>query len=170
MLILHILQALVSGFVLLIAYFIYTAVRGDKKEYVEKAINLIKMKSYTDELLKWLTLRSKNNSITDFLKEKKIKTLSIYGAGDSGKILLQELTAQGLTVRYIIDRNPDLLGDLSFGKEIVLPSRGRDYGEAIIISLLHDTDKVVKNDLESLGITIPIFKLREIIASISTNS
>jgi len=167
--VLHILLVLVTGFVLLVLYFIYNTASNDKKEYIKKSVNLIKMKSYTDELLKWLELRSKSKSITDFLNEKKIKTLSIYGAGDSGKILLHELTAQGLNVRFIIDRNPDLLGDLSLGKEIVLPLRSRDYGEAIIISLLHDADKTVKNDLESLGITIPIFKLREIISYISTS-
>ena len=38
-----------------------------------------------------------------------------------------------------------------------------DFGDAVIITILHNEDRSVKSKLESLGVSIPIYYLRDII-------
>jgi hypothetical protein len=119
--IISLIQLCVSLVLLAIGFFIFRLSMADRRELLGKTSAADKTAAYNQELLRWLELKTMGKSIAGCLEEKKIKKLSIYGAGDIGKFLKNEVETHGFTVHYMIDSNPDKLDDLSFHCPVVLP-------------------------------------------------
>lgn len=79
----------------------------DTNEEEKKALlyDVEKYKSFLEIFDKWLYLKRSNSfSIVDFLKEKGIESVAIYGFGLIGKQLYNELIDDNVNVVYGIDR------------------------------------------------------------------
>lgn len=87
-----------------------------EKEIIEQQYNesnvLVKMEQnklmLNIELFnRWLYLKIKGESLGKILLEKNIYRVAIYGMGDLGTRLYEELVNDGVLVKYGIDQNPD---------------------------------------------------------------
>lgn len=58
---------------------------------------------------KWVTLNETGMTVGNFLKERKIQNVAIYGLGALGRHLLYELQEEGINVVYGIDQRSDRL-------------------------------------------------------------
>ena len=85
----------------------YSIIAGPKKEEAKPSEDN-RYKIYLNTLIKWHKARSRDKEISDILKSDNIKSLSIYGAGEIGKILIPELM-KNFKVNYLIDQNPQLI-------------------------------------------------------------
>ena len=65
-----------------------------------------KFKSYYNLLNKWLLLLHDGKKIEIYLKNKGYKTIAIYGMGEIGNRLYEELKDSEIEVKYAIDKNP----------------------------------------------------------------
>lgn len=67
-----------------------------------------KFKLYYELLSEWLyikNLKNDNISIENYLNKKGIKKIAIYGFGELGKRLYEDLKNSSVTVEYVIDKN-----------------------------------------------------------------
>lgn len=71
-----------------------------------KLVSALYRDSITVKLMdKWLTLKEKGVSMSNYLLSKGIKTVAIYGYGYLGRHLYNELKDSCISVKYIIDKN-----------------------------------------------------------------
>lgn len=54
---------------------------------------------------RWLENRNKNHTFVDYFNASGYKTVAIYGAGDLGKLLYEEIKDSNIKVSYFVDRN-----------------------------------------------------------------
>ena len=63
--------------------------------------------------LEWLALKIRKKSLAEYLLERDIHSVAIYGMGYLGELLWEDLKDTSISVAYGIDRNaPALLLDL----------------------------------------------------------
>lgn len=74
--------------------------------------NVEKYKTFLEILDKWLYLKRENKfKITEYLKNKGIESVAIYGLGIMGKQMYNELLCENIKVTYGIDRYVGQYGD-----------------------------------------------------------
>ncbi len=56
----------------------------------------------------WIHMCQKGNRLGEYLKSRNIQTAAIYGMGDMGKILYEELKRLGIQAAYGIDKNKNV--------------------------------------------------------------
>ena len=56
-------------------------------------------------LKRWLENRNANKTLVDYFHRYGYKTIAIYGAGDLGRLLYEEIKNSDIQVKYFIDRN-----------------------------------------------------------------
>lgn len=82
----------------------------------------------------WNTNIQCGKNISEWLKEKSIKSVAIYGMGVLGKNLFYELNNRGeISVEYIMDQN--MIGDF-MGKKVMRIENGIPCVDAIIITVI----------------------------------
>lgn len=74
----------------------------DKKTKCNLSEN--KIHRYYKLLNEWMYLRGGKKCLLDYLIKHKYFTIAIYGMGDFGRHLLQEVEASSVEVKYVIDR------------------------------------------------------------------
>ena len=68
---------------------------------------LDKFKSYYNMLNQWLVLKQEGKSLTEYFVNNNINTIAIYGMGEMGNRLYDELKNSGIKVKYAIDKNAE---------------------------------------------------------------
>lgn len=88
----------------------YTEVKLEDKNEVSTGteIELSKYKQFTKLLSKWVSINSSSNGVSEYLLKKGYSIIAIYGYGQIGKLLYQELQNSNCKVEYIIDRNENV--------------------------------------------------------------
>lgn len=84
---------------------IVLAVRMKNEEIQKKQKSRDKFKGYYNLLNQWLRLRQENKSLEAFFAENQYKTVAIYGMGELGNRLYDELKNSSVQVKYAIDEN-----------------------------------------------------------------
>lgn len=84
---------------------IVTTGRVKNEEIQKKQKSKDKFKGYYNLLNQWLRLRQKNKSLETFFTENQYKTAAIYGMGELGNRLYDELKDSSVQVKYAIDEN-----------------------------------------------------------------
>ena len=64
-----------------------------------------KFKSYYNMLNQWLLLKQQGKSLTKYFEDKGYKSIAIYGMGEMGNRLYDELLGTDIVVKYAIDKN-----------------------------------------------------------------
>lgn len=76
----------------------------DEEEKLSNQLN--RKNSFYSLLFRWLDNKTKGiNTVADNLIKKDIHSVAIYGAGNHGKLLAQELIGSAVEVNYFIDKN-----------------------------------------------------------------
>lgn len=77
---------------------------GNKK-IEQKAQKVDKFKSYYNMLNQWLILKQEGKSLKDYFNSYGYKTVAIYGMGEMGNRLYEELKGTEIEVKYAVDQN-----------------------------------------------------------------
>ncbi|MDO5572620.1 MAG: hypothetical protein Q4G60_01430 [bacterium] len=75
------------------------------KQIEQKAGKVDKFKGYYNMLNQWLVLKQEGRSLVDYFKSNHYKTIAIYGMGEMGNRLYDELKNSDLEVKYAVDQN-----------------------------------------------------------------
>ena len=77
------------------------------KTIEQKSGKIDKFKGYYYTLNQWLILKQEGKSLDKYFKANGYSTIAIYGMGEMGNRLYDELKNSEITVRYAIDKNAD---------------------------------------------------------------
>ncbi len=76
-----------------------------KIDWYEKRVD--KFKNYFDVTNEWLRLKNEGRSLAEYFEKKEWKHIAIYGMGELGNRLLEELKDSSVAVDYAIDKYTD---------------------------------------------------------------
>ncbi len=83
------------------------AVRMNEKKYKELQALLKKNVVLCRLFHQWLTMKQEKKSISAYLEKNNFLNVAIYGMGDAGQALKNELAGSRICVRYGIDKRAD---------------------------------------------------------------
>ena len=109
----------------------------------------------------WIYIYQSGNKIEEILKTKKINSIAIYGMGDIGILLYEELKDSSISIEYMIDRNT--LGR-GYDIKIVTPTSKMKKVDAIIVTPIFEFDEI-RSMLEEL-VPYDIYALDDLIYEI----
>lgn len=64
-----------------------------------------KFKGYYNMLLQWLDIKQEGKSLSEYFVNNNYKTIAIYGMGEMGRRLYDELKDSEIQIKYVIDKN-----------------------------------------------------------------
>lgn len=123
-----------------------------------KEVKIDKFKSYYNILNQWLILKQEGKSLEKFFCDKGYKSIAIYGMGELGNRLYEELKDSSLEVKYAIDKNAsNTYSELTvYEIEEKLPTV-----DVIVVSPIFAFDEIEK-DLSEI-VNYPIISLEDIV-------
>jgi len=136
-----------------------------KKNEIKKNDHIIKraekFRNYYYMLNQWMINKNQNKSIGDFLEKNNYYEIAIYGMGEMGQRLIDELKGSNIKIKYIIDQNADYLSN-----EIPVIKKEDSFErvDAIIVTATF-AYKEISKDL-SARISCPILSLEDVINGI----
>ncbi len=72
-----------------------------------------------------------DKNIVDYFADKRISSIAIYGMGEIGDILVDELERKGIKIRCVIDRNKDVK---TYGYQLFSPDDDLPQTDAVIVT------------------------------------
>lgn len=118
-----------------------------------------KFKNYYSVLTQWLTLKQKNKSLEKYFIDNGYKTIAIYGMGELGNRLYEELKPTKILVKYGIDKSFGFGEIKIFNIDDELPEV-----DVIVVTAVFDFDKI-NNNLKN-KVNCPIVSLEDIVYEI----
>ena len=103
-------------------------------------------KCYFNVLNNWLKIKNMNRSFQTFFDCNYIKTVAIYGMGELGKRLYEELKLLNVDVLYGIDKNAKNL--IIDGLDIITLEDSLPKVDIIIITPVHYFEEIEKDILK----------------------
>lgn len=103
-------------------------------------------KVYYNVLFLWLKNKLNNKNIENYLLQKDIKTIAIYGAGNLGELLYDELKISNkVTIKYIIDQS-NVNGSL-YEVPVIKPEQIKEIEsvDCIVVTPIYAFDVIGKN-------------------------
>lgn len=71
----------------------------------KKDAQINKFKTYYNVLNNWLRAKQEGKNVSNFFLDNSYKTIAIYGMGEIGNRLFEELKNSDVQVKYVIDQN-----------------------------------------------------------------
>lgn len=128
------------------------------KEVEKKIAKVDKFKSYYNMLNQWLILKQEGKSLEKYFVDNGYKTVAIYGMGEMGNRLYDELKGSSVTVKYAIDKDAantyselDVF-DLEDDLEAV---------DAVVVTAVFAFDEIEEKLTESID--YPIISLEDVV-------
>ncbi len=75
------------------------------KQVEEKAEKVDKFKGYYNMLNQWLILKQEGESLVKYFNANEYKSIAIYGMGEMGNRLYDELSGTDVEIKYAVDQN-----------------------------------------------------------------
>lgn len=75
------------------------------KQVTQKAEKVDKFKGYYNMLNQWLMLKQEGKNLESYFKANHYKTIAIYGMGEMGNRLYDELKGTDIKIKYAVDKN-----------------------------------------------------------------
>jgi hypothetical protein len=117
-----------------------------------------KFKQYYQLINQWLILKNNNKSIVNYLISQGYQSVAIYGMGELGNRLYEELVNSDIEVKYAIDQLPE--SSFSELKFIEL-SEDIEPVDAIIVTPVFDFEEIEKNISEIVD--YPVISLEDVV-------
>ncbi len=71
--------------------------------------NKRKMKEFYNLLIAWVGMKQRRVGLSSVLMDKGFLTVAIYGMKELGELLVSELDDSEVEIKYVIDRNKDMV-------------------------------------------------------------
>lgn len=75
------------------------------KQIKQKSSKVDKFKNYYNMLNQWLMLKQEGKTLVSYFEENGYNTIAIYGMGEMGNRLYDELKGSDIKIKYAIDKN-----------------------------------------------------------------
>lgn len=112
------LYFIITLLIVLTGICIYTIIM--LKKHIKQIENMSSRYSIYYKLLnQWLKNKAQNMKMTDYLMENGIKTIAIYGIGEVGQLLYEELKGEQVQVSYFIESVGGNAIEGRYGKKVV---------------------------------------------------
>lgn len=133
----------------------------NEKVIIKKEKKIDKFKTYYNVLNQWLIVKGEGKSLVKYFEDNELKSIALYGMGELGNRLYEELKESNVEIKYAIDKEAG-----STYSEIIVKSIDEDLEEvdAIIVTAIFDFEEV-KNDLTE-KVKYPIISLEDIVYAI----
>lgn len=140
---------------------LWLANNGKKaKSYQEKQV--FKYKSYYILLNQWLKTKAEGHSLDEYFISKGYYKIGIYGMGELGNRIYEELSNSSVKIEYAIDRSevsiyPDL--------KVVSKDDDLDQVDCIVVTAVFDYEeigKMIKNKCD-----FPVISLEDIVFALA---
>lgn len=149
--------AVISTIVGAIAGAVGSSYRGTKK-IEQKSIKVDKFKAYYNVLNQWLILKQEGKNLSDYFVRNGYHTIAIYGMGEMGNRLYDELKNSEIKVKYAIDKNAsNIYAEL----DIYDMSEELETVDAIVVSAIFTFDEVKESLSEKTA--SPIISLEDVV-------
>ncbi|MBQ9700151.1 MAG: hypothetical protein IJV71_05955 [Lachnospiraceae bacterium] len=87
---------------------IYVAVQEEKRLDKMEEVNQKNICFY-NLLVQWLELKQQGTSLKEYFEFNGYQSVAVYGMKELGERLVEELKDTGIEVKYVIDRNKDIV-------------------------------------------------------------
>lgn len=148
------MKKVISGFIAFIAGLIIgaSAVGCLKNKTIMNNNKMIdKFKKYYKLLNQWMILKNNGNSLKSNLEKYGYKTIAIYGMGEIGNRLYEDLKNTGVNVLYAIDKEA---GSKYSEIEVVTTEDILKEVDAIIVTPVFDFNKIEEELSDKTSIKI----------------
>lgn len=131
------------------------------KTIEKKSEKVDKFKAYYNLLNQWLSLRQEGKTLEKYFADNNIKTIAIYGMGELGNRLFDELKNSTVTVKYAIDKN----AESTYSEiEVIDPENDFEPVDAIIVTAVFAYDKIEemlreKTDIQILSLEDVVYEV-----------
>lgn len=124
----------------------------------QKAEKVDKFKGYYNMLNQWLVLKQEGKSLEKYFTDNGFKTIAIYGMGEMGNRLYDELKGTSVTVKYAVDKNAaSTYSEL----DVIDPDDEYEEVDAIIVSAIFAFDEI--EEMLSDKVDFPIVSLEDVV-------
>lgn len=131
-------------------------VRG--KTITQKTEKVDKFKGYYNMLNQWLILKQEGKSLEKYFTDNGYKTIAIYGMGEMGNRLYDELKGTSVTVKYAVDKNAaSTYSEL----DVIDPEDEYEEVDAIVVSAIFAFDEI--EEMLSDKVDFPIVSLEDVV-------
>ena len=111
----------------------------ESKLIKDKQAKVDKFKCYYNMLNQWLINKQQEKSLVNYFLRNNYKKIAIYGVGEMGNRLYEEIKDSDIEIKYAIDKiEVGYLEDL----EVVSPEEELDKVDAIIVSAIFAFDEI----------------------------
>ena len=137
------------------------------KKKDEKKINwqkkrIDKFYNYFQLVNQWLALKNEGKSLTAYFEKNGYQTIAIYGIGELGNRLVEELKNSDITIKYTIDRKQDAANtDL---RVLSIEEAAEEAVDVIIVTPIFAYDELEATLMEQLD--YPVVSLEDVVYSI----
>lgn len=130
------------------------------KTVAEKESKVSKFKSYYNMLNQWLILKQEGKDLIQYFTDNNYKKIAIYGMGEMGNRLYDELKDSDIKIAYAIDKN------IAAYSELEILDVDDDFPEVdvIVVSAIFAFEEV--DDELSEKISCPIVSLEDVVYEI----
>jgi len=136
--------------------------RVSEKNLEKKSEKVNKFKSYYNMLNQWLVLKGQGKSLEEYFTGNGYKTIAIYGMGEMGNRLYEELKDSDIEIQYAIDKAP---GAVYSELEVREAEEEMDKVDVVIVTATFAYDEI-KEELED-KFTCPIISLEDVICELA---
>lgn len=123
---------------------------------------------YNHILTRWLSNKIKRISVSDTLQDRGIHSIAIYGMGNLGRLLYEDLLHNGIEIRYFIDQQAEESlfgnGQIRIIRNTEIPKQ--EMVDAIIVTPVHVYESICEQ-LHDIKVDIPVISLQDIINGIT---
>lgn len=127
------------------------AIRSNEKD-------IDKFRSYYNMLNQWLLIKQEGRSLKEYFIKNGYKTLVIYGMGEMGNRLYEELKDTDIEVKYAIDKEADsVYSEL----KVVEKDSHLETADVMVVTAIYAYDEI-EEEMET-KIDFPIISLEEVI-------
>lgn len=94
-------------------------------------------------LKRWLENRNQNKKFSDYFHQYGYRTIAIYGAGDLGRLLYEEIKDTDITVKYFVDRNGEGIREIDGIPVItILEMKDKEEVDVLVITPIGNYDTI----------------------------
>lgn len=125
---------------------------------VKKDEKINKFKAYYNVLNQWLIVKQNGKNLYQYFEKNSYKTVAIYGMGELGNRLYDELKDTDIEVKYVVDQNADTTySEVEvFGKEDAL-----EEVDVMVVTAIFAYDKIERDMRKK--ISAPIISLNDVV-------
>lgn len=119
----------------------------------------LKFKKYYILLVEWMKFKNKGYKVADYLNKYDFTSIAIYGMGNVGNLLCEELKDEKIKIKYVVDK----YYSNCFSKfDVIEVGKGLVEVDAVIVTVPFVFDKV-KKEL-SHYLKCPIISIEDVVS------